>query len=62
VHVTSFSSPVGIPIFRGQSLGVTAAYDNSVRHDDVMGTLHLYVAREKPKAFDCGPLPASSSG
>jgi stress up-regulated protein Nod 19 len=62
VHVTSFSSPVGIPIFRGQALGLAATYDNSVRHDDVMGTLHLYVARERPRAFDCGPLPVGSEG
>jgi Stress up-regulated Nod 19 len=62
VHVTSFSSPVGIPIFRGQALGLSATYDNSVTHDQVMGTLHLYVARERPSAFDCGPLPAASAG
>jgi hypothetical protein len=62
VHVTSFSSPVGIPIFRGQALGLTATYDNSARHDQVMGTLHLYVAQERPSAFDCGPLPSSSTG
>jgi hypothetical protein len=62
VHVTSFFSPVGIPIFRGQALGVAATYDNSVPLDDVMGTLHLYVARDRPKAFDCGPLPAGAVG
>jgi hypothetical protein len=60
VHVTSFSSPIGVPIFRGQRLGLTATYDNSVPREHVMGTLHLYVATGRPAAFDCGPIPSSS--
>jgi hypothetical protein len=60
VHVTSFTSPVGIPVFRGQQLVLTAAYDNSLPRHDVMGTMHLYVARGRPTALDCGPLPPSS--
>jgi hypothetical protein len=60
VHVTSFTSPVGIPIFRGQRVGLTATYDNSVPHEHVMGTMHLYVASGRPAAFDCGVLPPSS--
>ncbi len=56
VQVTSFSSPIGIPIFRGQVLGLAATYDNSVRRESVMGTLHLYVARGRPTTFDCSPL------
>jgi hypothetical protein len=58
VHVTSFTSTVGVPIFRGQVLTLAATYDNSVRREDVMGTMHLYVAAERPPAFDCAPLPA----
>jgi stress up-regulated protein Nod 19 len=57
VKVTSFSSPVGIPVFRGQQLELTAAYDNSERRDHVMGTMHVYVALDRPPSFDCGPLP-----
>jgi len=57
VHVTSFTSPVGIPLFRGQSVVLTASYDNSAPHDEVMGTMHLYVAAGRPAAYDCGPLP-----
>jgi hypothetical protein len=60
VHVTSFTSNVGIPVFRGQQLGVTATYDNSVPHEHVMGTLHLYIAADRPAAFDCSPIPADS--
>ena len=57
VHVTSFTSPVGIPIFRGQVLTLAATYDNSVKREDVMGTMHIYVAAGRPAAFDCAPLP-----
>jgi hypothetical protein len=60
VHVTSFTSTVGVPVFRGQVLTLSAAYDNSVRREDVMGTMHLYVATDRPAAFDCAPLPAAS--
>jgi hypothetical protein len=60
VHVTSFSSPVGIPVFRGQRLDLTATYDNSAVHDDVMGTMHVYVARGLSPAPRCGPLPPAS--
>jgi len=62
VHVTSFSSPVGIPIFQDQSLGLTATYDNSVPHEHVMGTMHAYVASAGPGAAGCGPLPPASGG
>jgi hypothetical protein len=55
VHVTAFSSPVGIPVFRGQELDLAATYDNSVRRDGVMGTMHVYVALERPPSFACGP-------
>jgi hypothetical protein len=61
VHVTSFASPVGIPIYRGQRLDLTAAYDNSTVHDDVMGTMHLYVARGITRGARCTPLPPTSN-
>jgi hypothetical protein len=57
VQVTSFTSPVGIPVFRGQQLDLTVTYDNSARRDAVMGTMHVYVALERPPSFDCAPLP-----
>lgn len=57
VHVTSFASTVGVPVFRGQTLALAATYDNSVLREDVMGTMHLYVAAGRPVAFDCAPLP-----
>jgi hypothetical protein len=60
VHVTSYSSPVGIPIVQGQILGLTATYDNSVPHEHVMGTLHLYVAGGGAPAAACGALPPNS--
>jgi hypothetical protein len=59
VHVTSFTSAVGIPLFRGQSVVLTATYDNSMPHEEVMGTMHLYVAAGRPAAYDCGPVPPS---
>jgi hypothetical protein len=59
VQVTSFSSPVGIPIFRSERLDLTAAYDNSAVHDSVMGTMHVYVARGLPNPFSCTPVPAA---
>ena len=62
MHVTSFSSPVGIPIFRGELLDLTAIYDNSSVHDAVMGTMHLYVARGLPRPFSCLPLPPTATG
>jgi hypothetical protein len=61
VHVTSFTSAVGIPIFRGQLLTLAATYDNSVTREDVMGTMHVYVAADRPAAFDCAPLPPPGS-
>jgi hypothetical protein len=60
VHVTSFASPVGIPVYRGQRLDLTAAYDNSAVHDDVMGTMHLYVARGIERGLRCTPLPPAT--
>jgi hypothetical protein len=57
VHVTSFWSPTGIPIFRGEQLDLTATYDNSTLHEAVMGTMHVYVARGLPRPFSCLPLP-----
>jgi hypothetical protein len=60
VHVTSFSSPIGIPIVQGQLLGLTAAYDNSVPHEHVMGTLHAYVASDGPARSVCGVLPPNT--
>ena len=60
VHVTSFTSPIGVPIFRGQVLTIAATYDNSVLREDVMGTMHVYVAADRPTAFDCGPLPPNT--
>jgi Stress up-regulated Nod 19 len=60
VHVTSFSSTAGIPIFRGERLDLTAFYDNSTAHDAVMGTMHVYVARGLPRPFSCLPLPPAT--
>ena len=60
VHVTSFSSPIGVPIFRGQVLMIAATYDNTMLREDAMGTMHVYVAADRPNAFDCGPLPPNS--
>jgi hypothetical protein len=60
VHVTSFSSPVGIPIVLGQMLGLTATYDNTLPHEHVMGTLHLYVASGAPAGNPCSALPPNS--
>jgi hypothetical protein len=57
VQVTSFTSPVGIPVFRGQQLDLTVTYDNSERREQVMGTMHVYVALDRPPSFDCVPLP-----
>ena len=62
VHVTSFSSPAGIPIFRGELLDLAAIYDNSRVHDAVMGTMHLYVERGLPRPFSCLPLPPAKTG
>jgi Stress up-regulated Nod 19 len=62
VHVTSFSSHYGIPIFRGEHLVLTATYDNSTVHDGVMGTMHAYVARGLPNPFSCIPLPPATTG
>jgi Stress up-regulated Nod 19 len=62
VHVTSFTSPIGIPIFRGERVDLTATYDNSTVHDGVMGTMHVYVARGLPKPFSCVPLPPAVTG
>lgn len=56
VHVTSFVSPVGIPVAAGEPLTLSVAYDNSIRRNDVMGTLHVYLRPSRGTQQTCKPL------
>jgi hypothetical protein len=57
VHVSSFTSIQGIPVAAGEPLALTAAYDNSVRRDDVMATMHVYLRPSRGTQQTCPPLP-----
>jgi hypothetical protein len=59
VSVTSYASLTGIPVVAGEPLLLTATYDNSVPREEVMGTMHIYLAPEQTPR-DCGPLPGDA--
>jgi hypothetical protein len=59
VHVTGFRSVQGIPIAAGEPLQLVAAYDNSMRRDDVMGTMHAYLRPSRGTRQSCNPLPSA---
>jgi len=55
-HMTTFSSAAGIPVAAGDTLRLTATYDDSLPHVRVMGIMIVYLA---PQAVPpCAPLPA----
>jgi Stress up-regulated Nod 19 len=56
VHVTSFASPVGISVAAGEPLTLSVAYDNSIRRNDVMGTLHVYLRPSRGTQQTCKPV------
>jgi plastocyanin len=55
-HMTTLSTPNGIPVAAGDKLRLTATYDNSLPHTRVMGIMILYLA---PSAeAPCQSVPA----
>src|SRR5205823_6008767 len=55
-HMTTFSSAAGIPVAAGDTLRLTATYDDSLPHVRVMGIMLVFLAPQ-PEA-PCAPLPA----
>jgi plastocyanin len=53
----TFLSRSGIPVQRGETLAMTAAYDNHRPHWAVMATMHVYLARSASSQRACRPLP-----
>ena len=53
-----FLSRAGIAIRKGEYLRVTGRYDAEIPHPQVMAITHIYVARDRGAAADCGLLPA----
>lgn len=53
-----FLSRRGIPVAAGETLRLSAAYDNEHPHWAVMSTMHVYLARDRPaRRKPCRPLP-----
>jgi plastocyanin len=57
VDTRYFLSRTGIPVRRGERLRLTAAYDNSHWHSQVMAITHVYVAPSRRIPARCRPLP-----
>lgn len=55
-HMSSFASPLGIPVAAGSTLRLTAVYDNSRPHTRVMGIMIVYLA--PTLVTGCEPVPA----
>jgi Stress up-regulated Nod 19 len=55
-HMTTFSSAAGIPVAAGDTLRLTATYDNSLPHVRVMGIMLVFLAPQP--VTPCAPLPA----
>lgn len=63
IAATTWSTPTGIPLRRGDRLSLRAVYDATHLHARVMGILHLYVAPPDfsgPDARDCPPVPGDA--
>jgi stress up-regulated protein Nod 19 len=53
-----FTSETGIPIAKGERLGISSKYDDSRPHMAVMGIMHAYMALDGgAPAAKCQPLP-----
>ena len=55
-HMTTFSQADGIPVAAGDTLRLTATYDDSLPHTRVMGIMILYLAPGSPQP--CASVPA----
>jgi plastocyanin len=55
-HMSRFESPTGIPVAAGDTLRLTAVYDNSIPHMRVMGIMLLFFA-PGAVADGCAPVP-----
>ncbi len=55
-HMTTFSSAAGIPVAAGDTLRLTATYDNSVPHVRVMGIMLVFLAPQPERP--CAQLPS----
>jgi plastocyanin len=56
LHMSSFSSPDGIPVSKGDRLRLNAVYDNSLPHTRAMGILILYFV--PGEVSRCAAVPA----
>jgi plastocyanin len=54
-HMSQFTSAEGIPVAAGQTLRLTAVYDNGAPHMRTMGIMILYLA--PGQVTGCGPTP-----
>ena len=54
-RMSSFSSPLGIPVAAGERLQLAAVYDNDKPHTRVMGIMLLYLAPGQGES--CRPIP-----
>ena len=58
-HMSQFTSAEGIPVAAGQTLRLTAVYDNGAPHTRTMGIMILYLAPERAagQVTGCSPTP-----
>jgi plastocyanin len=61
VDTRYFLSRSGIPVRRGESLRLTATYDNALPHPRVMAIMHVYIARASRLPPPCAPLPGDGT-
>ena len=54
-HMSQFTSAVGIPVAAGQTLRLTAVYDNGQPHTRTMGIMLVYIA--PAQVAGCQPTP-----
>ena len=54
-HMSTFTTEAGIPVQAGDTLRLTATYDDSLPHTRVMGIMLAYLAQAPTAA--CGPVP-----
>jgi plastocyanin len=57
IAMSGWTSQRGIPIAAGETVRLTAQYDNERPHTRVMGIMGAYFARDASVGQPCGPLP-----
>jgi plastocyanin len=57
INMSRFTSERGIPVAKGETLTLTARYDNALPHTRVMGIMLIYVAPDQRVTGPCAAIP-----